>query len=74
MSQSRKASALEALANVALGYVLAVLTQILVFPVFDLKVTLGDNLSIGLAFVGVSLLRSYVLRRLFERLGWGAIR
>ena len=67
MSQSRKASALEALANVALGYVLAVLTQLLVFPVFNLDVTFGDNLSIGLAFVGVSLLRSYVLRRLFER-------
>lgn len=67
MSQSRKASALEALANVALGYVFAILTQMLVFPVFDLKVTLGENLSIGLAFVGVSLLRSYVLRRLFER-------
>jgi hypothetical protein len=67
MSQSRKASALEALANVALGYVLAVLTQVLVFPLFNLDVTFGDNLSIGLVFVGVSLLRSYVLRRLFER-------
>lgn len=74
MSQSRKASALEALANVALGYVLAILTQMLVFPLFDLDVTFGENLSIGLAFVGVSLLRSYVLRRLFEKLGWGAIR
>jgi len=67
MSQSRKASALEALANVALGYVLAILTQLLVFPLFNLDVTFGENLSIGLAFVGVSLLRSYVLRRLFER-------
>ena len=67
MSQSRKASASEALANVALGYVLAVLTQILVFPLFNLDVTFGENLGIGLAFVGVSLLRSYVLRRLFER-------
>ena len=74
MSQSRKASALEALANVALGYVLAILTQMLVFPLFDLDVTFGENLSIGLAFVGISLLRSYVLRRLFEKLGWGAIR
>lgn len=67
MRQSRKASALEALANVALGYVLAVLTQVLVFPLYELEVTFGENLSIGLAFVGVSLLRSYVLRRLFER-------
>lgn len=69
MTQSRKASTLEALANVALGYVLAILTQILVFPLYDLKVTFGENLSIGLTFVGISLLRSYVLRRLFEKLG-----
>lgn len=72
MTQSRKASALETLANVALGYVLAVQTQMLIFPLFNLKVTLDENLSIGLAFVGVSLLRSYVLRRLFDRFGSNA--
>lgn len=71
MTQSRKASALEALANVALGYILAVLTQMLIFPLFDLEVTLGENLSIGLAFVAVSLLRSYWLRRLFDRFDSG---
>jgi hypothetical protein len=27
---------------------------------------LGEHLAIGLAFVGISLTRSYVLRRLFE--------
>ncbi|MBX3516021.1 MAG: hypothetical protein KF815_03670 [Rhodospirillales bacterium] len=59
-------SLIEAIANVAVGYGLAVLTQILVLPIFGLQVSLTDNLAIGLAFTGISLARSYVLRRLFE--------
>jgi hypothetical protein len=64
--QSRRMSLVEAIANVAVGYAIAVLTQILVFPLFGLQVSLADNLAIGLAFTAISLTRSYVLRRLFE--------
>ncbi|MCC5993924.1 MAG: hypothetical protein JJT99_15530 [Rhodobacteraceae bacterium] len=65
-AQSRRMSLIEAVTNVALGYVLAVATQILVFPWFGLHASLGDNLALGAVFVGISLLRSYALRRLFE--------
>ena len=65
--QSRRQSLIEASANVVVGYALAVLTQIVVFPWFGLQVSLGDNLAIGALFVMISLLRSYALRRLFER-------
>ena len=53
--------------NVVVGYALVVLTQMIVFPWFGLTASLQDNLAIGAAFVGVSLIRSYVLRRVFER-------
>ncbi len=66
MSQSRQLSLLEAVTNVAVGYVLAVATQIVVFPAFGLQANLGDNLAIGAVFTGISLIRSYALRRLFE--------
>jgi len=69
MTQSRPMSLIEAITNVAVGYALAVATQIMVFPWFGLHLHLGKNLMIGAVFVGVSLLRSYALRRLFER--WG---
>lgn len=59
--QSRRMSLVEAIANVAVGYAIAVLTQILVFPIFGLQVPLADNLAIGLAFTGISLTRSYLL-------------
>ena len=67
MKQSKLHSFVEALANTALGYVIAVVAQIVVFPLFGLAVTLGDNLLIGLCFTCVSIVRSYVLRRMFER-------
>jgi hypothetical protein len=69
MSQSRGHSLAEAVANVAMGYGLAVLTQILVFPAFGLSVGIADNLRIGAVFTAISLARSYALRRLFDHLG-----
>jgi hypothetical protein len=60
-------SLIEAIANVAVGFALAVAAQIVVFPWFGLHASLGENLTIGALFTGISLLRSYALRRLFEQ-------
>ena len=59
-------SLIEAIANVAVGFIVALLTQIVVFPVFGLDVSLSENLVIGSIFTGVSICRSFVLRRVFE--------
>lgn len=67
MKQSRTMSLVESIANVIVGYGVAVLTQILIFPVFGLHTTLGQNLKMGALFTIVSLGRSYAVRRLFER-------
>ena len=67
MTQSRTMSLVEATANVVVGYVLAIATQIVVFPWFGIETGLAEHLGIGLIFVGVALVRGYVLRRLFER-------
>ena len=67
MTQSRRLSLVEAVTNVAVGYMLAVVTQILVFPWFGIHPSFGENLAIGSVFTGISLLRSYALRRLFEQ-------
>ena len=68
MWQSRLMSLFEALANVAVGYAVAVLTQVIVFPAFRLEATLAQNLGIAGVFTVVSLVRSSVLRRVFERI------
>jgi hypothetical protein len=66
MRQSRRMSLVEAAVNVVIGYGVAVATQVVVFPVFGIHITLADDLRIGLVFAVVSILRSYALRRLFE--------
>tara|TARA_B110000908_G_scaffold43937_1_gene53417 strand:+ start:569 stop:787 length:219 start_codon:yes stop_codon:yes gene_type:complete len=66
--QSKLNSAFEAIANVVIGYLVSVLANVLILPLFGYNVTIGDSFAIGLAFTVVSLARSYVLRRLFNRI------
>ena len=68
MRQSRRMSMVEAAANVVIGYGIAITTQMAVFPIFGIRISFADDLLIGLVFTIVSLIRSYMLRRVFERL------
>jgi hypothetical protein len=71
MSQSRFLSAVESAANVIVGFGVALLSQIIVFPMFGIHVPLSTNLGIGAWFTAISLVRSYVLRRWFNGLKFG---
>ena len=66
MKQTRRMSLIEALTNVAVGYGIAVVTQMAVFPLFGLHATLAQNMMMGAIFTVVSIIRSYALRRAFE--------
>jgi hypothetical protein len=68
VKQSRRMSLLEAIANVVVGYWIAVVTQVIVFPAFNIRISLIDDLTIGSIFAAVSLLRGFALRRLFEKI------
>jgi hypothetical protein len=61
-------SLVEAITNTVVGYLLALVVQLIAFPLFGLEVSLADNVVIALVFTTVSIARSYTLRRLFERL------
>ena len=71
MSQSKKGSLLEAFINVAIGYGVAVASQIVIFPLFGVHISIGENMAIGGFFTVVSIVRSYALRRLFN--WWGSL-
>jgi hypothetical protein len=66
MKQSRAMSLVESVANVVVGYAVAVATQILIFPAFGVHVTLAQNMKISAAFTVISICRSFTLRRVFE--------
>lgn len=67
MRQSRLMSIVESLTNVIVGIVVAYLTQVIVFPWFDIHADTRTHISITLIFTAVSILRSYILRRTFNR-------
>ena len=69
MGQSVRGSVLEAVANVAAGLVLGLLLQAGLHTLYGLRSTGPQQLSIVVAFTLASLLRSFALRRLFDRLG-----
>ena len=66
MHQSKLESLAEVTLNVAIGWVVALLTQLIVFPLFGINVTVGEQLSISVIFTIVSIVRSYVIRRWFN--------
>ena len=59
-------SALEATVNVAIGYIVSVVANIMVLPLFGYNVTVVDSFAIGAAFTVISLVRSYSVRRFFN--------
>jgi len=66
MKQTRKASFVEALINVAIGFVLSIIVQVITFPWFGIHIPLAYDILITVIFTVVSIARSYFLRRLFE--------
>jgi hypothetical protein len=66
MQQTRLGSLIEAAMNIAIGYGVALVSQIAIFPMFGIHVSLSANLLIGAWFTVISLARSYAIRRWFN--------
>ena len=69
MSQSVQGSALEAAANMVAGFLIALALQAILHAAFGIRSTGAEQATIAVLFTLASLLRSFTLRRLFERLG-----
>lgn len=65
--QTKKHSVLESGVNVLVGWGVALASQLVLFPIFSIHTTLRTNLWISLWFTAISLIRSYLLRRVFTR-------
>lgn len=67
--QTKLQSFIESLVNILIGYLTAIFSQLAIFPLFDINITIQDNLLIGLYFTVISLVRSYIVRRYFNKRG-----
>ena len=65
--QSRLESLVEVLLNTVIGWLTAIITQIIVFPLFDIHVSFGEQIGISLIFTTIAIVRSYMIRRWFNR-------
>lgn len=71
--QSRLASLAEAAANVAVGFLLALGLQVVLMHAYGIEQDLWRDLQITCLFTVLSLVRGYVLRRLFNRAHGGVV-
>jgi len=65
--QTKIHSFIESCTNIFIGYIVAIASQLLIFPIFDIHISITDNLMIGVWFTVISIIRSYVLRRWFTK-------
>lgn len=66
--QSVKGSAVESVANTIIGWVINYSANLLVLPLFGFNVTYSQAFHIGVIFTVISLVRSFVLRRVFNKI------
>lgn len=53
--------------NIAIGYTINFVANLVVFPMFGYNVSIADNIVIGIIFTGISIVRQYVIRRWFNK-------
>ena len=57
----------ESIIDVGSGFILAIIIQILVFPLFGFTPTIMENIQIASIFTIVSMIRSALWRRYFRK-------
>ena len=66
MGQTKRMSLFESFTNIAIGYGVAVISQLIIFPWFGIDIPLRSNFLIGAWFTVISLARSYCIRRVYN--------
>ena len=64
--QSRLGSLLEAFINILIGFGINFAANMLILPFFGFHITVSENLVLGLIYTGISVARSYAVRRWFD--------
>lgn len=64
--QSRRMSMIEVATNIAIGLVVSFISQIAVFKLYDIHISVTQNVEITIWFTVISIIRSYLIRRWFN--------
>ena len=66
MSQSKKQSVVESVTQTMIGLITSIAVQLIIYPLMGIPVSFKQNLIITAIFFTVSIIRGYVVRRLFN--------
>ena len=64
--QGKKGSLVESVIQVLSGWGLAIITQLIVYPLMGIEVSIVQNINLSLIFIVVGFIKQYYVRRLFE--------
>jgi hypothetical protein len=65
--QLKRHSLIESISNIVVGYSVNLLANFFIFPLWGWHITLKQNIEIGVIYTIISLVRSYCLRRIFNK-------
>lgn len=68
--QSRLWGFIEVITSVTLGFIIGVLSNIIVLPLFGLYASVTDSVLISVIFTCIGVVRSYMIRRLFNNINY----
>ena len=66
IGQGKKGSLVESIVQVLTGWGVAIITQLIVYPLMNIEVSISQNVWISMIFIAVGFVKQYYVRRLFE--------
>ena len=64
--QTKRQSLIETLTSVFVGWIIGVILNLTILPLFDYNITVVDSLWVSLIFTVISVVRGYLIRRFFN--------
>ena len=66
MKQTKKQSIIESITQTIIGLITSFIIQIIIYPILNIPVTFSQNLIITFVFFVASIIRGYIVRRIFN--------
>jgi len=66
--QSKKLSIIEAISNTIIGLLTSFIIQLIIYPILNIEVSINQNIIITIVFFIASIIRGYLVRRLFNKI------
>jgi len=67
-NQTKLHSIIESITQTIIGLLTSILIQVVLYPLLGIPVTLNQNLIITAVFFVVSIIRGFLIRRLFNKM------